>query len=141
MTRRPVLRPVDARPQTTCADAELIRLLHDEHAGALYAFCVRYTGDPQRAADVVQEVFLRAWRSLSRLDVETRPMRPWLLAVARNLLTDLSSASLSSSTVAGRLRWARWAGHRRGAVHPARFDRRTGVLPPGRWLPGRCRRR
>ncbi len=95
MTRRTVLRPVDARPQTTCAEAELIRLLHDEHAGALYAFCVRYTGDPQRAEDVVQEVFLRAWRSLSRLDVETRPMRPWLMAVARNLLTDLHRAQRS----------------------------------------------
>jgi len=95
VTRRTVLRSVDARAQSTRTDAELIRLLHDEHAGALYAFCVRYTGDQQRAEDVVQEVFLRAWRSLSRLDVETRPMRPWLMAVARNLLTDLHRAQRS----------------------------------------------
>lgn len=69
------------------ADAALVRQLHQEHAGPLYAFCLRFTGDPQRAQDVVQEVFLRAWRSLDTTDLE-RPVRPWLLQVARNLLTD-----------------------------------------------------
>jgi len=49
-----------------------MRLLYDEHAGPLYAFCLRWTGDAQRAEDVVQEVFLRAWRNLTRLDLETR---------------------------------------------------------------------
>ena len=73
-------------------DGAFVRLLYDEHGGPLYAFCVRWTGDPQRAEDVVQEVFLRAWRNLSVLDLETRPLRPWLLAVARNLLTDLHRA-------------------------------------------------
>jgi RNA polymerase sigma-70 factor (ECF subfamily) len=79
-------------PTQADADAELVRLLHDEHAGAVYAFCVRWTGDAQRAQDVVQEVFLRAWRNLSTADLQTRPVRPWLLAVARNLLTDLHRA-------------------------------------------------
>lgn len=75
------------------ADAALVRLLHDEHAGPLYAFCVRFTGDPQRAEDVVQEVFLRAWRQLSVSDLQSRPVRPWLLHVARNLLTDAHRAA------------------------------------------------
>lgn len=74
------------------AHAELVRLLHEEHAGPLYAFCVRFTGDPQRAEDVVQEVFLRAWRGLSATDLRTRPVRPWLMHVARNLLTDAHRA-------------------------------------------------
>jgi len=77
------------------ADDELVRLLYDEHAGPVYAFCLRWTGDPQRAEDVVQEVFVRAWRNLSRVDLQTRPVRPWLLAVARNLLTDLHRAQQS----------------------------------------------
>lgn len=70
------------------ADAALVRVLHEEHAGPLYAFCLRFTGDPQRAEDVVQEVFLRAWRHLEATDLANRPVRPWLLQVARNLLTD-----------------------------------------------------
>ena len=76
-------------------DHELIRMLYEEHAGALYAFCLPWTRDVQRAEDVVQEVFLRAWRNLSSLDLQTRPVRPWLLAVARNVLTDQHRAQQS----------------------------------------------
>lgn len=79
----------------TTTDEELVRLLYAEHGGPLYAFCVRWTGDTQRAEDVVQEVFLRAWRNLSTLDLQTRPVRPWLLSVARNLLTDAHRAAQS----------------------------------------------
>jgi len=75
------------------ADDELIRLLADEHGGALYAFCVRFTGDRQRAEDVVQEVLLRAWRQLGSLGPEHGPVRPWLFTVARNLLTDQHRAA------------------------------------------------
>lgn len=64
-------------------DAELVRLLYAEHGGPVYAFCVRWTGDAQRAQDAVQEVFLRAWQNLSTLDLQTRPLRPWLLTVAK----------------------------------------------------------
>jgi len=74
------------------ADAELVRVLHDEHAGALFTFCLRFTGDRQRAEDVVQEVLVRAWRQLSTLELGDRPVRPWLFTVARNVLTDLHRA-------------------------------------------------
>lgn len=77
------------------ADERLIRLVHDEHAGALFAFCFRFTDDAQRAEDVVQEVLLRAWRNLGRLDVDDRSLRPWLFAVARNVLTDEHRAARS----------------------------------------------
>jgi len=88
-------RPRDVSSDVEDADAALVRMLHQEHAGALYAFCVRFTGDRQRAEDVVQEVFLRAWRSLSSTDLRTRPARPWLLHVARNLLTDAHRSAQS----------------------------------------------
>lgn len=77
------------------ANGELIRRLYQDHAGPLYAFCLRWTGDAQRAEDAVQEVFLRAWRNLATVDLQDRPVRPWLLAVARNLLTDMHRAQLS----------------------------------------------
>lgn len=77
------------------SDEELLRRLYAEHAGALYAFCVRWTGDRQRAEDLVQEVFLRAWRNVHRVDLQEQPVRPWLIAVARNLLTDQHRARAS----------------------------------------------
>jgi len=74
------------------SDADLVRALHDEHASALYSFCLHFTGDSQRAEDVVQEVLIRAWRNLTTLQDDRRPVRPWLFAVARNLLTDAHRA-------------------------------------------------
>ena len=47
----------------------LMQQLHDEHAAALWGYCLRLTGqDRARAEDVVQETLLRAWRNHDRLD-------------------------------------------------------------------------
>jgi len=37
----------------------LMQQLHDEHASALWGFCLHLTGDPVRAEDVAQETLLR----------------------------------------------------------------------------------
>jgi len=71
---------------TRTADEELIRALFDDHAGPLYGYVLRLTGDPGRAEDVVQETLLRAWKHPSVL--EGRPVRAWLFTVARNLVVD-----------------------------------------------------
>ena len=68
-------------------DEQLLRQLHDEHAGVLYAFVHRYTDDRQLVEDVVQETLLRAWQRLDRLD--TDDPRSYLFTVARNVLTDM----------------------------------------------------
>lgn len=63
--------------------------LHDEHAAALWGYCLRLTGnDHARAEDVAQETFLRAWRNLPRLDDSTGSVRAWLFKVARNIVID-----------------------------------------------------
>ena len=44
-------------------EVALMQQLHDDHAGALWGYCLRLTGhDRARAEDVVQETLLRAWR-------------------------------------------------------------------------------
>lgn len=68
-------------------DEQLVRQLHDEHAGVLYAFVHRYTDDRQLVEDVVQETLLRAWRRLDKIDVADP--RSYLFTVARNVLTDV----------------------------------------------------
>ena len=62
--------------------------LHDEHAGVLYAFVLRYLDDRDLARDVVQETLLRAWRHLDELDAQRADTRSYLFTVARNLITD-----------------------------------------------------
>ena len=70
-------------------DVALMRQLHDEHAGALWGYCLRLTGhDRSRAEDVVQETFLRAWRHRAVLDSPPPAVRSWLFTVARNIVID-----------------------------------------------------
>ncbi len=47
----------------------LMQQLHDEHAAALWGYCLSLTGrDHARAEDVVQETMIRAWGNRARLD-------------------------------------------------------------------------
>ncbi len=68
---------------------ELMRALHDEHAAALWGFCLHLTDrDQAHAQDVCQETLLRAWK---HPDVLTKPpslARGWLFTVARNIVID-----------------------------------------------------
>ena len=67
----------------------LMQQLHDEHAAALWGYCVRLTGhDRARAEDVAQETLLRAWRHFSVLDETQGSVRAWLFTVARNIVID-----------------------------------------------------
>ncbi|MCW2796832.1 sigma-70 family RNA polymerase sigma factor [Nocardioides sp.] len=67
----------------------VMQRLHDEHASALWGYCLRLTDhDRARAEDVAQETLLRAWRHFSVLDESEGSVRGWLFTVARNLVID-----------------------------------------------------
>lgn len=66
----------------------LMQQLHDEHAAALWGFCLHLTGDPVRAEDVAQETLLRAWQRFPVLDEARGSVRSWLFTVARNIVID-----------------------------------------------------
>ena len=78
--------PPPKRAEPVTPEQRLMTSLHDEHAGVLYAFVLRYVDDRDQARDVVQETLLRAWRHLDQLD-QGDP-RSYLFTVARNLVTD-----------------------------------------------------
>lgn len=54
------------------------------HREAVFRYAYLQVGDPSEAEDVAQEAFVRAYRSFDRFD-SGRPMRPWLLRIARNV--------------------------------------------------------
>ena len=69
--------------------AAVMRQLHDEHASALWTFCLHLTGnDRTRAEDVTQETLLRAWRNAAVLEESRGSVRSWLFTVARNIVID-----------------------------------------------------
>lgn len=64
-----------------------LKLLYEQHAEALFGYALRLLGgDRHKAEDIVQETLLRCWR---KRDLDgSRPARPWLFKVARNLVID-----------------------------------------------------
>lgn len=73
----------------TDSQTQLMQALHDEHAGALWGYCLRLTrGDRVHAQDVVQETLLRAWRHPHVLDQSQGSARAWLFTVARHIVID-----------------------------------------------------
>src|SRR6266566_658052 len=56
---------------------------YDEHAESLYGYCRWMLGEPEDAADAVENTFVVAAGRLERLR-DPRKLRPWLYAVARN---------------------------------------------------------
>ena len=57
------------------------------HLDALYRTARRVLGDPSRADDVVQEVYLRAWRSFDTFKTGTN-CRAWLFKILLNCVHD-----------------------------------------------------
>ena len=82
-------RTVDDGRGVASEDAQLLRALHDEHAGALWSYVVGLTnGDRAQAQDVVQETLLRAWRNPHVLVQTSGSARGWLFTVARRIVID-----------------------------------------------------
>ena len=62
-----------------------IRAAYHDHKDAIYRFAWRITGSEASAEDIVQECFLSLLRNPDGYDAARAPIRPFLLAVARNL--------------------------------------------------------
>lgn len=80
-------------------DAELSRLIAEGSTGALEAIYLRYgrvvlsfstrmLGDRQSGEDLVQEVFVRAWRQARSYSPDRGSYVTWLLSITHNLSID-----------------------------------------------------
>lgn len=84
MVRR--LRSVPADPGVGTEDA--LAAAYAAHGAELYRFALRQLRDEGAAQEVVQEVFLRAWRRADTYDGSIASLRVWLFAIARNVVVD-----------------------------------------------------
>jgi RNA polymerase sigma-70 factor, ECF subfamily len=76
------------RRQLRGSDGLDVRAAYAAHGPELYRFALRQLGDGGAAQDVVQEVFLRAWRASDSYDPQLASLRTWLFAIARNVVVD-----------------------------------------------------
>lgn len=63
--------------------------LYQRYAGRLYGLGVRLLGDEGLAEELVQETFVRLWRSAPRFDSEQGTVRTFLFTIARRAAVDL----------------------------------------------------
>ncbi len=72
---------------------EGVREAYAAHGAELYRFALRSLDDHGAAEDVVQEVFLRAWRARDRYDPKVASLRVWLFSITRNVVIDHSRSA------------------------------------------------
>jgi RNA polymerase sigma-70 factor (ECF subfamily) len=63
---------------------DALGLLYDRHQLMVYRTALAIANDPNAAADLLQDVFLRLYRFADRVD-PNRPLEPWLYRVTTNL--------------------------------------------------------
>jgi RNA polymerase sigma-70 factor (ECF subfamily) len=73
-------------------EAALFNEMATQHLDPLYRTALRLTGRPQDAEDLVQETYLRAWRSLHTYRPGTNP-KAWLFRILHNAHIDRFRAS------------------------------------------------
>lgn len=68
-------------------EVSAFRELFSRYEKRIYNFFLRRLGDPDRAADLFQELFLRLHRNRHRFDAR-RPFSAWFFTIANNLVRD-----------------------------------------------------
>lgn len=66
------------------SDPAAFSALYDRHGGAAYSLAYRMMGERTAAEDLVQDVFMKVWRSASGYRVERGSVRTWILSILHN---------------------------------------------------------
>lgn len=69
-------------------DETAFAMAYDRHSGQLFGSLVRFLGDREAAAEVVQDVFLALWRRATQFDAAAGSLSSWLLSIGRNRAID-----------------------------------------------------
>jgi RNA polymerase sigma-70 factor (ECF subfamily) len=74
----------DLMPLVEVGDPEAFAALYDRHGRMAYSLAYRMVGEKQEAEDVVQEAFIKVWRSAGGYRVRRGSVRSWILSIVRN---------------------------------------------------------
>ena len=83
----------DTIRRAQAGDERAFTTLYHAHAGRVYALCLRLAGDPGRAADLAQDVFVRFWERLPQFRFESA-LGTWLHRLAVNAVLEAMRAEL-----------------------------------------------
>ena len=100
-----------ALPADPIAARAFVEELFARHQGEIYAYLVRMLRDPELAADLTQDAFIRAYRAHADLDDPSKA-RAWLYQIAHRVALD----EIRRRKI---IRFVPWTGESRG-VRPLR---------------------
>jgi|SRR5579859_414936 len=83
--------------QVLAGDQDAFRILVDRHTRSIYTVIHRMTGNPQDTEEIIQEVFLRAYKSLERFE-QRSSFATWLYRIAVNRTLDFLNAQKMTDT-------------------------------------------
>src|SRR3989338_5537868 len=68
-------------------DEKALEELVRRYLPVIYNFSRKYTGDPDNASDIAQEVFVKVWKNLKKFDT-SKNFKAWLFTVAKHTALD-----------------------------------------------------
>jgi RNA polymerase sigma-70 factor (ECF subfamily) len=74
--------------------------VYDRHSPLVYGAVVRFVGDREAAAEVVQDAFMALWRRAHQFDAASGSLAGWLLGIARHRAIDRFRAESRRPTAA-----------------------------------------
>ena len=86
--RYPLLAEEDLISLVGDGDAEAFALLYDRHSRAAYSLAYRLMNGRQAAEDLLQDSFIKVWRSAGGYRVGRGSVRTWILSIVRNRAID-----------------------------------------------------
>lgn len=90
--------------QRSVEDPEAFRIVFDAHHSAIRGYLRHRLGDIGLAEDLAAETFARAFAARGRFRDTGAGVRPWLYAIATNLLRDEARRGAGGRQLLGRLR-------------------------------------
>jgi RNA polymerase sigma-70 factor (ECF subfamily) len=69
-------------------DAAAWQEIVQQYHRRIYNICYRFSGSPDDASDLTQEVFIKMYRTLATFDTTRASFMTWVTTVTRNLLVD-----------------------------------------------------
>jgi len=94
---------IDIIRQAQQGDREAFGALMRVHTGAIYSFACRFLPTKEDVDDVVQEVFLKAFRHLPRFDPSRNRFRSWLFRITATTSIDLLKKQKTATKYARQL--------------------------------------
>jgi RNA polymerase sigma-70 factor, ECF subfamily len=78
----------DIATRIAAGDEAAFVIAYERHVGLVFGSLVRFLGDREAAAEVVQDSFLALWRRARQFDPSAGSLPGWLLGIARHRAID-----------------------------------------------------